>query len=85
MSSSGGKQLQCGHAYDKVTPPCPAGAIIRLRKSVHFSVMSSDDPLLSASVSQDFAAHDGQADPARKKVGRLGVISENPAKPRGRS
>ena len=33
------KQLQCGHKYDRVTPPCPpAGAMIRRKKSVLFNV-----------------------------------------------
>ena len=32
------KLLQCGHRFDRVTPPCPpAGAMIRRRKSVLFS------------------------------------------------
>ena len=36
-----------------------------------FQVMSSDDSLLSASVPQDFAGHDGHADPARAEEVRM--------------
>ena len=38
MQSSRGKLLQCGHRYDRVTPPCPpAGVMIRRKKSLLFS------------------------------------------------
>ena len=45
MSSSKGKQLQCGQTYDNVTPPIPSTcAMIRLKKSVFFSGFPAQCP-----------------------------------------